>query len=104
MPVEFDVAYDKLSSLETAREIADLFRGYGVKGTLRNAEKCAISQWMHGQTGLNTITNAAGVMAVDDNFARLPGKFGLNTKAMRCFICSFDAGQYPDLVRGDDVY
>lgn len=96
--IDFDVAHEKLASLETAGELADLFRGYGVKARMRDANNCAISHWMRDQTGKEVFTNGASVRAVDTNYHSVVGMERDNTRAMKDFIALYDAGHYMDLV------
>lgn len=98
MYIDFDVAYDKLAGLETADEIADLFRGYGIKARPRNSSQCAISKWMAAQTGMKIVTNNHCTRAVDSKYAVINGLQRNNSDPMRNFIRHFDSNGYPDLV------
>lgn len=98
--IDFQVAYDKLAGLETAEDIADLFRDYDVKGVRSDSESCAITVWMTEQTGLFIRTNNISVRAVDESGYRISqDRYQKLTKAMESFIHKFDFGFYPDLVK-----
>ena len=109
--IDFNVAYDKLASLESADDIANLMRDYNIKATPGDSMACAITEWMHGQTGLDIMTGAYVVKAI--KFVNIKSPSGLNgfvsyeavqdtvrstTAAMQNFIDKFDKGDYPDLI------
>ena len=107
--IDFEVAYDKLAGLETADEIADLMRDYGIKAEPCESRKCAISVWMEGQTGLSVSTNLAYTRAIivnrldDDGMEYYIDHPGIeekdHTEAMAKFIENFDTYKYPDLIK-----
>lgn len=112
--IDFDVAFDKLASFESAQEIADFLKGYQVKGYRFQAGRCPISRWMSHQTGLIVRTGNARVRAVhyDPDTLVVYGTVETvlkntiavkeNTDAMRAFILSFDGAAYPDLIANDE--
>lgn len=98
--IDFDVAYDKLSSLETADEIANLFRSYGIKAQPKSSTNCAISQWMYQQTGIPVATNQDNITGFSNGFLyRMAELERISTPAMKSFITRFDMRVYPDLVK-----
>lgn len=98
--IDFDVAYDKLAGLESAYDIADLFKDYGVKAVKGRSDMCAISVWIADQTGLEIMTNlsAVFVLNIEDGYANIVQRRE-NTNAMSKFVCEFDLGLHPDLER-----
>lgn len=105
--IDFDVAFDKLAGLETADEIADLFRQYGIKARRHKSRACAITRWMEDITGLDIATTEASVAIVrvpigstKESLDYSPVESRPTTDAMAMFIENFDMGDYPDLVEG----
>ena len=110
--IDFEVAYDKLASLKSADEIANLMKDYNIKAVPGDSMACAITQWLHDQTGLDIMTGAYVVKAI--KFVNIKSPSGLNdgfvsyepvqdkvrstTVAMQLFIQRFDKGYYPDLI------
>lgn len=99
---DFSVVVDKLHQFETADEIADYFRYYGIKANVQDARSCAISEFVQRETGLEgrVITSttslaliAEGAMVWDDATVEVE-----HTKAMHQFVKKFDSGAYPDLL------
>ena len=113
--IDFLVAYDKLASLESADEIANLMLDYGVKAVPSDSQSCAVSVWMTEQTGLAVATNCSVVREVamltaeevEWDYTGLGYKdipdtpnFKAHTPAMREFIDKFDTRKYPNLIKG----
>ena len=109
--IDFNVAYDKLASLESADDIANLMRGYNIKAIPMDSMACAITEWMHGQTGLDIMTGAYVVKAIkyvrrtspinDEGimtYEAVQDTVRSTTAAMQLFIQKFDKGDYPDLI------
>lgn len=96
--VDFDVAYDKLASLKTADEIANLLSGYGVKGFRADAQNCPISKWMASQTGEEVITSPYYMRILDKiSEGTVKGSERPLTSAMQHFVMRFDGQEYPEL-------
>jgi hypothetical protein len=99
--IDFTVAYDKLSSLETADEIAQFLVSQGVKARRSDPSSCAVSEWMKGQTGLSIRTNFGSIRAVKEDIDRIPftieGTEHSHNLALSDFIFKFDRGDYPEL-------
>lgn len=105
--IDFQVAFDKLASLESADEIADFFRYEGIKAVPANSRACAITVWMEKQTGLNIATNSVVTRPVDvvlgndgcpDYKEILGAPYQHLTPTMAEFVFRFDCDHYPDLV------
>lgn len=102
--IDFQVAFDKLASLETADDLAELFRDHGVKARPADSRSCAITVWLEDQTGLNVATNTSYVRVVtaighyeyEDDRDIAPRQL---SPAMAEFVRRFDAFMYPDLMK-----
>lgn len=98
--IDIVVALDKLSTFETADDIALFLGDQGAKGNLNNSISCVMSNWLHEVTGDTTIYTskvAIGqyeVTAYDDNFTSIRE----HTIAMADFVSRFDNEHYPELV------
>ena len=103
--IDFDVAYDKLASLETADEIADLFRDYGIKAVPQEARACAITVWMEGMTGLHISTGVKSMKIVIPeagdplDYKSIASTLRQHSPAMEHFVAKFDSREYPDLIK-----
>lgn len=103
---DLSVVMDKLQGFETAEDLADFFRGYGIKAQPRNARMCAISQFVVEETGLEGIvTNTECVTHYmeDDGNEDYDYEYQAiysspHTQAMEEFVKNYDRGYYPDLV------
>ena len=103
--VEFAVVMDKLSSFDTADDLADFFRGYGIKAQPRNARACAISQFVTEETGLKGIvTNTTAVTVYTDEMEQYCSFHQNHTEAMMDFVERYDMGYYPDLIQNGYEY
>ena len=102
---DFDVVVDKLHGFETAEELAELFRSYGIKAIPTEARSCAISQFVEMETGIlgQVVTSTRDIslmqkmydqgLEYDETIATFE-----HTDAMMHFVCQFDSGAYPDLI------
>lgn len=97
MSVDIDVVMNKLQSLETADELADLFSGYGIKAFPRQPNACAIAQFVKNETGLKIRTNTI-CTNYENEEGELIGEYYYHTDAMKDFIRKYDTGLYPDLI------
>lgn len=101
--IDFQTAYDKLASLESADVIASFFVGQGIKAYRCEPHACAISVWMNEQTGLMVRTNNYRTRAVENEslmFVTIPGTDKDLTVPMTDFVVRFDNGEYPELEQG----
>src|ERR1051325_7893263 len=96
---DFEVVIDKLHGFETAEDIAEYFRHYGIKGTVANATACAITRFIEEETG------EVGQYSTSPSFVTKIGNNNImnmasirNTTAMVEFIHKFDLGKFPELV------
>lgn len=92
------VVFDKLNGFETDDDLADFFRGYGIKAQPSNARSCAISQFVRMETGLPVSTSVSSVTVWTDLDESDLAYYGQLTSAMESFIKKYDQGAYPDLV------
>lgn len=97
---DLDVVMEKLQSFETADDLADYFRDYGIVGQPRDAMSCAISKFVVEETGLGGIvTNMSSVAHYADDEQMQQIDSYVHTSAMRNFVVNFDGGEYPDLIQ-----
>lgn len=93
--IDFDVAMDKLCSLDSANDIAEFLRGQGVKGIRISPNSCPIASWVQSTTGLEH------VVAVPDSVYAWGAEEGKLTRQvtpmMTDFMHAFDIGRYADL-------
>lgn len=107
--IDFRVAFDKLAQFETPDEIADFFRGEGLKAECSSSDKCAISQWMTSTTGKKVFTSICNMYLEPlcksrSNMDWETAKDSIElTYAMRQFVYNFDSYQYPDLANKKPV-
>lgn len=101
--VDLNVVIDKLHSFETAADLAEFFRGYGIVAQPRDASACAITKFVMEETGLPFVrTNSFAIRFYDaeedyDGLELL--KEFQHTKAMVQFVDNYDRGHYPDLIK-----
>lgn len=96
---DFDVVVDKLKNFETADDMAEFFRGYGIVAEPRNARSCAISKFVTEETGLTGVTTSmSSVTVYADEEETRADKYSQHTYAMAEFVDKYDKGYYPDLV------
>lgn len=96
---DISVVMDKLRSFETADELAEFFRGYGINAKPKSANDCVISRFVKAETGINyvstTSVNILSYMRYADDETRAEHDM---TKVMSDFIYRYDKGEYPDLI------
>src|ERR1051325_6328140 len=106
---DFDVVVDKLHSLESADEIADLLRSYGIKAYPQEARSCAISKFVEMETGkVGRIITSTECITVNEVIGPLSDyvydvyeqttEMISHSPAMHRFVRKFDSGAYPDLI------
>lgn len=95
--IDFTVAVDKLRSLETPDEIAAFLTHQGVVGEVGRVESCPIANWVSSVTG-RTVTVIHGEVNAHIS-GTLDWDTEPNSKAMKEFIYSFDAENYPALIK-----
>lgn len=96
---DFEVVLDKLHQFETADDIADYFRNYGIQAKRGSAMHCAISQFINIETGNVDGTVFTSPMEISLYSSDIePPIRSTNTAAMMQFIVNYDRGFYPDLV------
>jgi hypothetical protein len=96
---DFGVVVDKLQSFETADDLADFFRGYGIIAQPRNSRACAISKFVTEETGLEGVATSMGSLTVyEDEEETIQTEHVTHTDAMRDFVDRYDKGYYPDLI------
>lgn len=96
---EFSVVMEKLQSFETADDLAEFFRGYGIKARF-GSRVCAISEFVRIETGMVEVKTSHVSVNTEDEFTEYRA---VHTKAMAEFIHKYDSCDYPDLVV-EDVY
>jgi hypothetical protein len=112
--LDIDVAIDKLSSLETADEIAAFLIDQGVKAMPRVGTSCAIAQWLRASVEtefeIHVSSTSTKIVKVEPDgvcqhfekevpVVRKETIWQRNhTKTMRDFIQKFDEGGYPKLL------
>lgn len=97
--IEFNVAFDKLSSFQTSDEIADYFIGEGVQGYRQEEDSCPIAKWMQQTTNEAVYVTDTQAFIYDDDASspiRLKEESPLSP-AMKEFVGRFDGGDYPEL-------
>lgn len=96
---DLSVVMDKLHGFESSEDLAEFFRGYGIKARPKNSRACAISQFVLEETGLfNILTDSRSVTHYrDERSTEICNKIP-HTDAMAEFIGLYDTGCYPDLV------
>lgn len=98
---DISVVFDKLKGFETADELAEFFRGYGVKARPGRARACAISKFVVEETGVMRVcSDANSVCTYEANdLGNSPIVTTLLcTEAMAEFIRKYDRGCYPSLI------
>lgn len=99
---DFSVVIDKLHSFETADDLADFLRGYGIKAQPKRSRSCAITKFVMEETGLEDVLTTGLHVSVLGRDALTLDVFietkENNTPAMTHFVYKFDTNQYPDLV------
>lgn len=95
---DLSVVMDKLHGFETADDLAEFFRGYGIKAKPRNSMSCAISQFVKEETGLSDVETGMKSVTIYKNHSGEIVDCIVNTIAMRDFVDSYDRGGYSDLV------
>lgn len=102
--LDFQVAFDKLAQFETADEIAEFLGGQNIKAVPQSGDRCAISAFMTGSTGMRVFTGGRSIF-IDpprnfDGGVRLTDADDYRdlTIAMQDFVHKYDDNQYPELV------
>ena len=104
---DFRTVMDKLHSFDSADDLAEFLRGYGVKAEPSNAKACAISKFVEMETdvpsGNITTTTEAVTLSVrhvdyDDYEFNEDLDVVFHNEALIEFVRAFDRGAYPDLV------
>lgn len=98
---DFSVVMDKLQSFETAEDIAEFLKGYGIKARPGKSRYCAISEFVAIETNSPIVLTSTGMVSTYTN--KLDGPAELDRRAectnvMSEFIVKFDQGLYPDLI------
>lgn len=94
---------EKIGALETAGQIRDFLVAEGVKGVRREANACAIAQYVTVSTGQRVAVDGNGISAYHEEGALscpwAPAREVLQhlTAPMCDFITNFDRGDYPEL-------
>lgn len=99
---DFGIVAEKLMSFESADDLADYLRDYGIKAEPQNARACAISVFVEQETGLTgkiiTTTQTLTHDELNDlGYYDTYEQFN-HTDAMREFVKAFDKGMYPSLI------
>lgn len=89
---DLNVVMEKLHSFETADDLAEFFRGYGIKAVPCNAKECVISRSIMEETGAKSVATSSLYVVVGD------GVLIRNTPVMALFVGRFDGFRYMDLV------
>lgn len=93
--MDFDVAYDKLASLQTVWDVADFLIDQGCKGIPCRAFKCPISQYF--KMNNHVVAASDKIRHYDWNKAEMVEDRPL-TDSMQQFIHDFDHGKIPELI------
>lgn len=94
---DISVVADKLQGFETADDLAEFFRGYGIIAQPMNSRACAITQFVVEETGETNVCTTTTTCFIEDEYGEQTFAF-LHTPAMSDFVKKFDTGVYPDLV------
>lgn len=101
---DFSVVMEKLQGFETADDIAEFFKGYGIRAQPRDAKACAITQFIKEETGCPHITTSYKSVTVyrDDDWSYKGDDSTTvsHTEAMETFVSLFDRFEYPFLHSG----
>lgn len=98
---DISVVFDKLQGFETADDLAEFFKGYGVKAQPGRARACAISKFVAEETGIMCVSSDANSICVYDvDGLGIATKVTtlLCTEAMSDFIHNYDRCCYPSLI------
>lgn len=97
---DLSVVMDKLHGFETADDLAEFFRGYGIKAIPMSSSSCAVSKFVVEETGLfNILTDSISVthyrdFVLEEICNKIP-----HTDVIKEFVGLYDRGCYPDLVK-----
>lgn len=94
---DLSVVIEKLQSFEIADDLADYFRGYGIKATPRNPFACPIAQYVEKETGLSGVVTGACSVRIENEYGEQLEVF-THSDAMIDFVERYDKGSYLDLV------
>lgn len=96
--IDPQVAWDKITSFDTAEELKDYFVGGHVYGVRSRAFSCPIAIWMSEQTG--KLTHVSNNVRVGVNYKDpLRGAESVfqHTQVTLDFMKAFDGKKYPEL-------
>lgn len=91
--IDPQVAYDKLCSFQTAKELREFFQGENVKGCIGTGDMCPIANWLTDTTGLKTSVATEITFWTEGRM-----KHFKHTWATTVFIDQFDDGLYRELI------
>lgn len=107
---DISVVVEKLHGFETADDIAEYFREYGIQAFPQEARSCAISQFVEMETGAagNIITTTREISLQEtvvenledgEEYTYEQDVWSMtHSHAMVEFVRNFDSGRYPFLV------
>lgn len=95
---DLSVVIEKLHGFETADDLADFFRSYGIVAQPRDARSCAVSRFVASETGLVPTTNMSAITFYEDESEEFNTLSYSHTDAIRMFVDQYDRGAYPDLI------
>lgn len=101
---DIDVVMEKLYSFETADDLADYFKHYGIKAEPHAARHCAISKFVQEETGIKEVVTSSEDISVykvvDDGRVSYEKQICAfeHSPAMVEFVRKFDRCDYMDLV------
>lgn len=95
--VDISVVHEKLSGFETADELAEFFRNYGIVAQPRNARACAITKFVEIETGERNVITSTNALRLENEDGEQLCSFP-HTSAMADFVEMYDKGCFSDLV------
>lgn len=109
---DLNVVVEKLQSFETADDLADYFKQYGIKASPQKANACAISVFVEIETGevgnIMTSTRELSLRETlidDDGYEYEVSRAEFqHSHAMAQFVRKFDSGKYPFLIEDNAQY
>lgn len=113
--IDPQVAWDKLSNFETAKQLAEYFHCEGIVGERGNAAECPIATWMRITTEMPLVTVSENIKVWteeptarayfnEERRADVIINFA-HTEATEAFMDAFDNKHFPELIdpSKDDV-
>lgn len=94
---DLNVVMEKLQGFETAGDLADYFRDYGIIAQPRNARTCAIAKFVQAETGIYGVVVNTSALRIEDEEGNITECIP-HTDAMTNFVEDYDRGYYPALV------